>query len=214
MSKFCILLTFVSIYCLSIAPISVQGIQCYSCRGINCLRTTIQTKFETCEDNLDSCAIIFDKFAVVAKGCLMNIPVELRKKCNSTNNPECQVCTGGLCNNKGRIDFKCYQCDERNQDGKKCASNLNALNPTQCPMPTAPNSYCYTKSYKGATVRGCSLHVKDQLECLADDACSLCLAEDGEGCNSRQTTASGVSKISLSGLAMVLFIASITRAVF
>ncbi|XP_055859270.1 uncharacterized protein LOC129921460 [Episyrphus balteatus] len=212
MSKSLIIFSLLSLYCLSIAP-ATQGLQCYTCRGINCYRTTIQYKFETCQDSLDSCVTIFDKFAVVAKGCAMNIPVELRRKCNDENNPECLMCTGALCNTMGRSDFKCYQCDERNADMSKCANGIDKLTPLQCEAPTAPNSYCYTKTYKGATVRGCSLNVKDQKECLADKECTLCLAEDGEGCNSRQMLAAGVSKIS-SAFALVLLCATITRSIF
>lgn len=212
MSKNFILIAITTFCCLLIVPTPANGIQCYTCRGINCLRTSIQNKLETCENSLDSCVTVFEKFTIVAKGCLMNIPFPLRKKCNDIGNPECQVCSGELCNTMGRSDFKCYQCDERDKDNKKCATNIEELTPTQCSAPTSPNSYCYTKSYKGYTVRGCSLSVKDQKECLGDSSCSLCLVDDGEGCNSKKMDVvhSGVSKIS-TAFALILFCVSMTR---
>lgn len=198
--------TLISFCCFYLAPASVEGLQCYSCRGINCLRTTTQNKFEICEDNLDTCVTIFEKFAVTAKGCLMTIAPELKRKCNDINNLECQMCTGDLCNTMGRSDYKCYQCDERDKNSKNCAGNLDQITPTQCLAPTSPNSYCYTKTNEGFTMRGCSLNVRDQLECLNDGACTLCLVDDGEGCNSQKMAVAGASKISSTVALLLLFV--------
>lgn len=210
MSKVLFLFGLTILYSLSFTSVQAQRKHCYACRGINCLRTTIQKNYETCEDSLDDCVTIFDKFAIVAKGCLSSLPIELTNRCNGNQNPECQVCSGDLCNTMGRHDYKCYQCDERDNNNSKCATNLEAMTPTQCLAPTSLNSYCFTKKKDGFTIRGCSINVKDQSECLHDTSCSLCLADDGEGCNSKQMAAAGVSKVS-SVIGLLFLCVSMTR---
>ncbi|KAI8118999.1 hypothetical protein CVS40_9488 [Lucilia cuprina] len=153
---------------------------CYSCEGINCMRTSVATT-KTCSDPLDYCVTIFDKFNVIQKGCSYEVPEYLRQRCDA-NTVECHKCNSDRCNNLGQVQFACIQCDSSKDSN--CASSASQLTAQRCGSPTAPNSYCYVKYENGSTKRGCSTTVADQLACYSDANCSLCLAGDISGCNS------------------------------
>ncbi|XP_030375471.1 uncharacterized protein LOC115624779 [Scaptodrosophila lebanonensis] len=165
---------------------AAQSLQCYSCEGINCQRTTRLNATTTCSDQLDLCVTVYDGFAVRERGCLLHLSVESRAKCGNADAKECQKCSGSLCNDKGRVDFRCVQC--KGSENAQCNTAASTLTPEPCEVPTSPNSYCYIRQTSDVDVqRGCSVKVKDQVDCLADSKCSLCLSEDGLGsgaCNS------------------------------
>ncbi|XP_037949186.1 uncharacterized protein LOC119680444 [Teleopsis dalmanni] len=153
---------------------------CYSCSGADCGRTTKSVTVQ-CFDSLDYCVTIFDKFNVVQKGCSINLPIELRQRCDA-NTAECHKCNTDRCNNLGQANFMCLECDsEKNAD---CANNPTAIAATRCSAPTAPNSYCYVKSANNVVSRGCATNIADQESCLKDANCMLCLAGDITNCNS------------------------------
>ncbi|XP_017044936.1 uncharacterized protein LOC108090666 [Drosophila ficusphila] len=161
--------------------------KCYSCDGINCLRTTRQNATVSCADKLDVCVTIYEDFAVSERGCLSQISLAGQAKCAAKDN-QCQKCSGQLCNNQGRRDFKCIQCigSESSSCNKGATKSLTA---SQCGLPTSTNSYCYVKvvgDQKDNLQRGCALSVKEQQSCLEDSQCSLCLpdnASDSVACN-------------------------------
>lgn len=47
---------------------------------------------------------------VSARGCLSHLPDSQRSKCDSKS-LECHKCLSDMCNNMGREDFKCIECD-------------------------------------------------------------------------------------------------------
>ena len=165
--------------------------RCYSCQGLNCYRTSKIEVSSNCTDLLDICVTIFEEYSVVAKGCYLDMPEKHRHKCDQRNNPECLKCFGELCNNQGRSDFKCIQCNSN--ENSKCTSDTSSMTPVQCSIPTAPNSYCYVKKNGTNVTRGCLLHVKDQQDCMQNDACSMCLSQDAEACNSYQLRSSSTN---------------------
>ncbi|XP_017077673.2 uncharacterized protein LOC108112356 [Drosophila eugracilis] len=161
--------------------------KCYSCEGINCLRTTLQNATVSCSDKLDVCVTIYEDFAVSERGCYEQISLAGQAKC-AAKDDQCQKCSGQLCNNQGRRDFKCIQCigSESDACNKGATSSLTA---SQCGLPTSANSYCYVKvvgNQKDNLQRGCALSVKEQKSCLEDSECSLCLPDnssDSVACN-------------------------------
>ncbi|XP_054739549.1 uncharacterized protein LOC129245419 [Anastrepha obliqua] len=153
---------------------------CYTCDGINCQRTSL-VKEQKCQDALDYCVTVFEKFSVVQKGCSLEVPTELRQRCDA-NTVECHKCNADRCNNLGQPNYLCLQCDSSKD--ASCASNASGIMPTRCPSPTAPNSYCYVKYDGGVTTRGCSTTVADQQSCYSNANCMLCLAGDLKSCNS------------------------------
>lgn len=102
---------------------------CYTCEGINCMRTSLSAT-KTCSNPLDYCVTIFDKCKfkllilmamkikprfqslvnIVQKGCSYEVPENLRKRCDA-NTVECHKCNSDRCNNLGQIQFTCIQCD-------------------------------------------------------------------------------------------------------
>ncbi|KAH8290148.1 hypothetical protein KR054_000480, partial [Drosophila jambulina] len=155
---------------------AVETPKCYSCEGINCLRTTRQNATISCPDKLDVCVTIYNDFAVSERGCFSQISLDGKAKC-AAKDIQCQKCSGQLCNNLGRRDFKCIQCSgsETADCNKGSSSSLTAK---QCSLPTSANSYCYVKVVGSSLERGCSLLLSEQKSCLDDEKCSLCLPED------------------------------------
>jgi len=47
---------------------------------------------------------------VSERGCLLQLSQAGKSKCESKDK-QCQKCSGELCNNMGRIDFQCIQCN-------------------------------------------------------------------------------------------------------
>ncbi|XP_036330896.1 uncharacterized protein LOC118742718 [Rhagoletis pomonella] len=153
---------------------------CYTCEGINCQRTSL-VKEQKCLNALDYCVTVFDKFTVVQKGCSLEVPSALRRRCDA-NTVECHKCNADRCNNLGQPNYLCLQCDSSTD--ANCASKSSAVMPARCPSPTAPNSYCYVKYEGGVTTRGCSTTVADQRSCYSNANCMLCSPGDLKGCNS------------------------------
>ncbi|XP_013098686.2 uncharacterized protein LOC106081344 [Stomoxys calcitrans] len=152
---------------------------CYSCKGINCMRTSRETT-KQCSDPLDYCVTIFDNFNVIQKGCSYEIQESLRRRCDN-NSVECHKCNTDRCNTLGQADYMCIQCDS--SQNAKCASAPMELKPTRCGSPTAPNSYCFVQ-YNGKVIqRGCSRSVVEQEACKENPDCMLCLAGDIRVCN-------------------------------
>ncbi|TDG42715.1 hypothetical protein AWZ03_010853 [Drosophila navojoa] len=151
---------------------------CYSCEGVNCQRTTRQNATVRCNDLLDICVTVYEGFRVSERGCLLEISLAARSKCQARD-PQCQKCGGDLCNNQGRVDYQCIQCN--GSDDAKCNLAGDSISPAQCPAPTGNNAYCYVKASGSQLQRGCALSVKEQMSCLQANDCSLCLPENGHG---------------------------------
>ncbi|XP_016928080.2 uncharacterized protein [Drosophila suzukii] len=154
------------------------AVSCHSCEGANCQRVQL-TKTQSCVDSLDYCVTIFEEAKVLFKGCSLEIPYELRSKCQ--DNRSCYKCNTKECNNVGSAKYACIQCDSSKDSD--CASNAAVLEAARCRAPTAPNSYCYVKSSGGSIVRGCSTTETDQQTCLNDANCLLCSPGDIRNCN-------------------------------
>ncbi|XP_017018828.1 uncharacterized protein [Drosophila kikkawai] len=191
---------------------AVEPPKCYSCEGINCLRTTRQNVTISCSDKLDVCVTIYNDFAVSERGCFSQISLAGQAKC-AARDSQCQKCSGQLCNNQGRRDFKCLQCS--GSETSDCNKGSSAsLTPAQCGLPTSANSYCYVKVVGSSLQRGCALSVKEQKSCLDDDKCSLCLPEDSSdsnACNyfdldtdSKNGQGQFVSSLGLASMALIL----------
>ncbi|KAH8358300.1 hypothetical protein KR084_011830 [Drosophila pseudotakahashii] len=166
---------------------AVELPKCFSCEGINCLRTTLQNATTSCSDKLDVCVTIYEDFAVSERGCFSQISLAGQAKC-AAKDDQCQKCSGQLCNNQGRRDFRCIQCI--GSDSASCNKGAtSSLTASQCGLPTSANSYCYVKvigDNKDNLQRGCALSVKEQKSCLEDSECSLCLPDnssDSVACN-------------------------------
>ncbi|XP_055387111.1 uncharacterized protein LOC129615763 [Condylostylus longicornis] len=158
-----------------------DGRTCYSCRGINCLRTSKNVTVK-CKDPIDNCITIFEGFEIVARGCYSEIESNLRRKCNDPDHIECDQCNKDLCNVFGRRDYKCVQCNSK--DDVNCKNNISKLEPQRCPISSSSNSYCYSKvTENDVVIRGCSSSTKSQNECLNDNNCILCLSGDINNCN-------------------------------
>ncbi|XP_061397220.1 uncharacterized protein LOC133332865 [Musca vetustissima] len=157
---------------------------CYSCKGINCMRTSVQPT-KQCSDPLDICVTVFDKFNVVQKGCSYEVPEHLRRRCDD-DTAECHKCNTDRCNNLGQAEFNCIQCNS--SEDSKCSSAPAELEVTRCGSPTAPNSYCYVQYDGNVVKRGCSTSVVEQQSCYANANCMLCLAGDIDGCNAADFT--------------------------
>ncbi|KAH8358166.1 hypothetical protein KR084_005977 [Drosophila pseudotakahashii] len=174
-------------------------ISCHSCEGANCQRVQL-AKTQSCVDSLDYCVTIYDEAKVLFKGCSLEIPYELRSKCE--DNRSCYKCNTKECNNVGSAKYACIQCDSSKvsckflypepylilnliipQKDSNCASNAATLEAARCNAPTAPNSYCYVKSSGGSILRGCSTTETDQQTCLNDANCLLCSPGDIRNCN-------------------------------
>ncbi|XP_053962820.1 protein rtoA-like [Anastrepha ludens] len=170
--------------------------KCHKCTGINCQRTSY-TATEDCVDALDSCTTIFQGSTVLAQGCLGQLAVELRNKCETptntnednevamegeklqTANAACYRCREDLCNEVSGEAFECIQCDS-NADGECASGNLQ---PAKCPIGRSMNSYCYTKVEGKRAIRGCATNLVEQKECLNSNDCVLCSPLDISGCN-------------------------------
>ncbi|XP_067634228.1 uncharacterized protein [Eurosta solidaginis] len=160
---------------------------CYTCEGANCLRVTKLNTTTDCTDPLDYCVTIFKGFTVVARGCYAELTPSLRQRCDSDSHPECTKCIGNRCNNKGRADFKCIECNSSYNN--KCLTDVIILPGVECPIPTAPNSYCYVRqNTDGTTERGCLVHQREQRECLSNAQCSMCVSDFTEACNTYKIT--------------------------
>jgi len=105
------------------------AVSCHSCEGANCQRVQL-TKTQSCVDSLDYCVTIFEEGGfegtikisnhfekyflkipakVLFKGCSLEIPYELRSKCQ--DNRSCYKCNTKECNNVGSAKYACIQCD-------------------------------------------------------------------------------------------------------
>ncbi|EDW00882.1 uncharacterized protein LOC6559683 [Drosophila grimshawi] len=158
---------------------------CHSCHGISCQRTVSPTQEQECVDSLDYCVTIYEKSKVLYMGCSLEIPVELRQRCDSPNNGSCFKCNSNRCNDVGSERFACVQCDSSKDTN--CAENATLLKPVVCAAPKAANSYCYVKASGSGSShieRGCATTVIDQQDCLKDANCLLCSSGDIRGCNS------------------------------
>ncbi|XP_017480148.1 PREDICTED: cell wall protein IFF6-like, partial [Rhagoletis zephyria] len=183
--------------------------KCHKCTGINCQRTSYAAT-EECVDALDSCVTVFHGSTVLAQGCLGQLAVALRNKCQTEStanedseavvegedlpkaNGACYQCNEDLCNNVSGDGFECIQCDS-NTDGN-CASNPDQLQAEKCPIGRSTNSYCYTKVEEGKrAIRGCATNLVQQNECLGSNDCTLCSPLDISGCNREPKIASGGS---------------------
>ncbi|KAH8400952.1 hypothetical protein KR009_001972 [Drosophila setifemur] len=152
---------------------------CLSCEGSNCQRSSLN-KTQSCVDSLDYCVAIYDEAKVLFKGCSLEIPNQLRSKCN--DNRSCYKCNTDRCNNVGSAKYACIQCDSSSDSN--CAKNAATLEASRCASPTAPNSYCYVKSSSSGSIqRGCSTTESDQQTCLNDSNCLLCSPGDIRNCN-------------------------------
>ncbi|XP_023173514.1 uncharacterized protein LOC111601247 [Drosophila hydei] len=179
---------------------------CYSCKGINCQRTTRQNATVKCTDLLDICVTVYEGFRVSERGCLLELSVAAQSKCHARD-PRCQKCGGDLCNNQGRVDFQCIQCS--GSDDSKCNSAGDSISAAKCSAPTGNNAYCYVRAVGSNLQRGCALSVKEQMNCLQDNDCSLCLPENGHGssaCNNYalEFSASGAKGQQVFGLLLGL----------
>ncbi|KAM8713500.1 hypothetical protein ACLKA7_013767 [Drosophila subpalustris] len=148
--------------------------RCYSCEGINCQRSTRQNATVACNDLLDICVTVYEGFKISERGCLLELSLAARAKCEAKDR-QCQKCNGELCNNLGRIDYQCIQCS--GSENSKCNSEGDVMSPSQCAAPTSSNSYCYVKAVGLNLERGCALSVREQQSCLSDSECSLCLPD-------------------------------------
>ncbi|XP_037828614.1 uncharacterized protein LOC119616326 [Lucilia sericata] len=157
----------------------VQSKECYSCEGINCLRTSKIANKATCVDPVDNCVTVFEGLTVVARGCYSILPEEYRNKCDNLSDSECHKCYKNLCNDRGAIS--CLQCSSSNN--KECSSAATNLETTRCPISTSPNSYCYTRQSSGNIERGCLVDSNEQLKCLADNSCDMCIPDGEMACN-------------------------------
>ncbi|XP_018803595.1 PREDICTED: uncharacterized protein LOC108978010 [Bactrocera latifrons] len=153
---------------------------CYACEGINCQRTSLAQE-QKCLNALDYCVTVFDKFTVVVKGCSLEVPSELRRRCDANTN-ECHKCNSDRCNNLGQPNYLCLQCDSSKD--ANCASAASSVTPTRCASPTSQNSYCYVKYDGGVTTRGCATTLADQRSCYASANCMLCSPGELKSCNS------------------------------
>ncbi|XP_037715614.1 uncharacterized protein LOC119550762 [Drosophila subpulchrella] len=172
------------------------AISCHSCEGANCQRVQL-TKTQSCVDSLDYCVTIYEEAKVLFKGCSLEIPYELRSKCQ--DNRSCYKCNTKECNNVGSAKYACIQCDSSKDSN--CASNAAVLEAARCSAPTAPNSYCYAKTSGGSIVRGCSTTETDQQTCLNDANCLLCSPGDIRNCN-----AANISESSSAGNRFIRFL--------
>uniref|UniRef100_A0A0K8V2J4 DUF753 domain-containing protein n=1 Tax=Bactrocera latifrons TaxID=174628 RepID=A0A0K8V2J4_BACLA len=173
--------------------------KCHKCTGINCQRTTYAAT-EDCTDALDSCVTVFQESMVLAQGCLGQLAVELRNKCEMPSteqtdgtemtdvdaavpavNRDCHQCSEDLCNNLSAEGTDCLQCDSNEE--AKCASDTESLQPQRCPISKAVNTYCYAKIEVSRATRGCATDLAQQKECLSNSGCSLCSPNDINGCN-------------------------------
>ncbi|XP_037949178.1 cell wall protein IFF6-like isoform X2 [Teleopsis dalmanni] len=159
--------------------------KCHQCNGINCQRTNYD-KTETCTDALDLCATVFEGQSVQAQGCYQQLSLELRTRCQATDEidqseSDCHMCDADLCNNVGTKAFECLQCDS-DQD-KNCLDNAAALTPTRCSVSRASNSFCYATYDGKRTVRGCLETLAKQKDCLNSEDCILCSPMELSGCN-------------------------------
>ncbi|KAH8394671.1 hypothetical protein KR222_001450 [Zaprionus bogoriensis] len=199
-----ILLLGLALATAELRDVSINGgspRNCYSCSGINCQRTSRQNATVQCNDLLDVCVSVFEGFRVSERGCLLEISLAGRAKCNA-GDKQCLKCNGELCNNLGRSDFQCLQCSGSEVSAwrytqmrsylpfllqnSKCNSAASSLSPAQCGAPTASNAYCYVKVDGEHLQRGCSLSLSEQQSCLKSSDCSLCLPEnsgDTGACN-------------------------------
>uniref|UniRef100_A0A034WG09 DUF753 domain-containing protein n=1 Tax=Bactrocera dorsalis TaxID=27457 RepID=A0A034WG09_BACDO len=173
--------------------------KCHKCTGINCQRTTYAAT-EDCTDTLDSCVTVFQESMVLAQGCLGQLAVELRNKCEMPSaeqtdgaemidvddatpavNRNCHQCSEDLCNNLSAEGTDCLQCDSNEE--AKCASDTESLQPQRCPISKAVNTYCYAKIEASRATRGCATDLAQQKECQSNSGCSLCSPSDINGCN-------------------------------
>ena len=114
----------------------VQSKECFSCSGINCLRTSKVNEKATCIDAMDNCVTVFDGsnfiiisnhyyylcnrnfllnnyllVTIIAKGCYSTLPESYRSQCDNNSDDKCHVCYTSLCNDRGAIS--CLQCNSK-----------------------------------------------------------------------------------------------------
>lgn len=68
----------------------------------------------------------FCSVRVVQKGCSLEIPIELRKRCDS-NSKECHKCNTDRCNSLGQEDYTCVQCESSKVIQLKFSNGLMIL---------------------------------------------------------------------------------------
>uniref|UniRef100_A0A1I8NG85 DUF753 domain-containing protein n=1 Tax=Musca domestica TaxID=7370 RepID=A0A1I8NG85_MUSDO len=167
---------------LQIYSIAAQR-SCYQCQGINCLRSTYKS-VETCSNGVDICATVYDGSTIQAQGCLGNLAKHLRTKCDSDDAddlPECHKCNENLCNKWAADVFECVQCDSSSDS--KCSNNVDALQPTRCPISRTANMYCFATKDGNRVVRGCTSTLEEQRACLASEKCEMCDPSELGSCN-------------------------------
>lgn len=55
---------------------------------------------------------------------------------------------------------------------------------SRCPASTSPNSYCYTRKSSDHIERGCLIDSVEQIKCLDDTSCSMCMpGSESDACN-------------------------------
>ncbi|XP_065370217.1 uncharacterized protein LOC135962296 [Calliphora vicina] len=180
----------------------VQSKECFSCEGINCLRTSKVQNKASCVDPVDNCVTVFEGLTVIARGCYSKLPEEYRNKCDNMSDTECHKCYKNLCNDRGAIS--CLQCNSENN--KDCSSAVSTLASTRCPISTSPNSYCYTRKSTDNIERGCLIDSTEQLKCLGDNSCEMCIPGSEEACN-RETAddiVSGSKRVTIYSVLILL----------
>ncbi|KAM7344563.1 uncharacterized protein ACRADG_011241 [Cochliomyia hominivorax] len=196
---------FISLILLLGFSNGAQAKECYSCEGINCLRTSKVTNKTTCVDPVDNCVTVFDESTVIARGCYSSLPEVYRQKCDNLSDSNCHKCYKNLCNDRGAIS--CLQCNSENNND--CSNAISKIESSRCPVSTSPNSYCYTRKSTNYIERGCLIDTSEQLKCFEDNSCEMCIPSS-EACN-RDTlivdSESGSKRITIySALILVHFI--------
>lgn len=60
---------------------------------------------------------------------------------------------------------------------------MSVLQPSRCPVSTSVVSYCFTRKSFNKIERGCLIDTKQQLNCLDDSSCEMCIADGEDTCN-------------------------------
>ncbi|XP_058982438.1 uncharacterized protein LOC131804093 [Musca domestica] len=176
------------------------GLECYTCKGINCQRPSKVNETTVCANKWDECVTIFSGLSVIERGCFTSIPEEHLKRC--TDGPiskECHMCFGNLCNNRGAAT--CIHCSAKNN--KECLEY-------HCPVPEGDNTYCYYRSLaNGRSESGCLARLEDQLKCQQDNQCEMCLSTPDRACNGGMipSTSSGANQIFANSLFIIVIFA-------
>lgn len=140
-----------------------SNLECYSCEGISCQRSTLYTQTTDCEKS-DTCVTLFENCKLqccwpldiytqwlftdtpTKKSCYAALSSIEKTKCDNTSNPLCYKCTGNRCNNLGRIDHKCLTCNTLTNPN--CLQNPKSIQSTRCSAPISDDAYCFVKSVR------------------------------------------------------------------